>query len=63
MQAQKDTDPTRSQLRLRKAADNQHHASTSLLIVQGARWASKSVWTGTEILASTGTRSPDRAAR
>jgi len=34
-----------------------------VLIVQEAGWASGSVWTGAENLASTGIRSPDRPAR
>ena len=63
MRAQKGIDPIHSQLRLWKAADNHHHAPSALLILQLARWTSDLVWTGTEILAFTGARSPDRAAR
>jgi hypothetical protein len=63
VQTQKGIDSTRSQLRLWKATDNQHHAPTALLTAQRARWTSVPVWTGTEILAFTGTRSPDRETR
>ena len=48
----------------------QHHAPAALPpgkdpvpIVQGAGWAPEPVWTGTENLALTGIRFPDRPAR
>jgi len=39
------------------------HGKDPVPIVQEAGWVSGPVWTGAEILSSTGVRSPDRPAR